>query len=68
MYESDWFSEDTITKWEEPNSMEKTWLRYQLFFKEAYNNVKGQTKESMNKIPEKEMQLYLATMEAQAQQ
>ena len=36
MCEQDWFSKDTMTKWEETNDNSKTWTKCQQFFKEAY--------------------------------
>ena len=33
MFESDWFSEDTMTKWEETNDNRKTWKQCQPFLR-----------------------------------
>ena len=61
MYESDWFSEDTMTKWEEMQDNEKTWSKCQKFFEDAYiarkryNDTTGQTQDSINKITEAEL-------------
>ena len=41
MYESDWFSEETMTKFDETNDSSKTWLQCQQFFEEAYIARKG---------------------------
>ena len=35
IYESDWFSEEAMTKWEETNDNSKTWTQRQQFFQEA---------------------------------
>ena len=39
MYKSDWFSEETMAKWEEINYNNKTWLECQQFFEDAYTRV-----------------------------
>ena len=36
MYDSDWCSEETITNWEEIPENDKTWSKFQQFFKAAY--------------------------------
>ena len=36
MYTSDWFLEDTMTKWEETHNNRKTSKQCQQFFEEAY--------------------------------
>ena len=74
MYESDWFSEDTMTKWEEFNKNTKTWKNCQQFFEEAYmackrdNEAKVQPQESINNVTTQEWSMYLKAMEVKAKQ
>ena len=74
MYESDWFSEETITKWEETNNNSKTLHQCQQFFEDAYIarkryiKTKGSIKESINKIMTADWNLYLEALEAELTQ
>ena len=62
LYESDLFSEDTMTKWEKLQDNDKTWNKCQKFFEGAYiarkryNDAKGQTPDSISKITETKFQ------------
>ena len=74
MYNSDWLSEENMTKWEKISDNNKMWSRCQQFFKAAYiarkwyMDAKRQKQEHANKIAEADLQLYLAATEAKAQQ
>ena len=74
MYEKNWFSEETMTKWEKINDNDKTWLRCQKFFEDAYkareryNEAKVQMQDIINKITDTEWNLYMEAIEAKVQQ
>ena len=74
MYESDWFSEDTMTKWEETHNNRKMWNQCQSFFEEAYIarkryiEAKASTQESINKVASNEWQVYIEALEVKATQ
>ena len=74
VYESDWFSEESMTKWKETSDNTKTWQNCQQFSKEAniarkrYNKAKGQTQETMNNVMVNAWNMYLEAMKAWATQ
>ena len=72
MYDLNWFSKETMTKWEEINNNDKIWLKCQQFFADVYiarkwySEAKGQTQDSISEIMDPDLKLYLETMEAKA--
>ena len=74
MYKSHWFSEETMTTWEETQDKKKTWPKCQTFFEAAYiarkrlNNAKEQPNKSINKTTEADLNMYLTTMDAKSAQ
>ena len=61
MCNSDWFSEKTMTNWEEILDNHKTWSKCQQFFEAAYIarkqyvDAKGQKQEHINMIAEADL-------------
>ena len=61
MYDSNWFSKDTMTYWEDILNKNKTWNRCQQVFeatyiaRKRYMEAKGQKQEHANKIPEADL-------------
>ena len=59
MYESDWFSKDTMTKWGETQDNDKTWSKCQKFSEDTYiarkryNNTKDKHKKPSTKLQKK---------------
>ena len=74
MYASDWFLEDTMTKWEEVNDNRKTQKQCQQFFKEVniaqkqYIKAKWSMQESINKVVTDEWYSYIKAIELKAMQ
>ena len=72
MYASDWFSEETMMAWEETQDAQMTWAKCQAFFEAAYierkqyNKAKGQTNQSLNKVTEHNLQMYLSIIKMKA--
>ena len=64
MYNLDWFSEETMTKWEDISNSIKTWLK--CIARKRYNKARGHVQESINNIMMADWNLYLDAMEAKA--
>ena len=73
MLESDWFSEETMTTWEEFLDNEKQ-SKCQQFFENAYiakklyTDAKGPKKENVSKIKEADLHIYLAAIDTTTEQ
>ena len=72
MYEPNWFLEETMTAWEDTLDSQKTWAKCQALFEAAYierkqyNKAKGQTNQSLNKVTEHNLQMYLSIIKMKA--
>ena len=67
MYKSDWFLEETIMVWEDTQDI-KNILEAAYIARKRYNEAKGQTHESLNKITKNELQMYLDAIKMKAMQ
>ena len=74
MYESNWFSVETMTTLKETQDNEKMWPKSQTFLenvyitRKRYINAKGQPNNSINKITEANLNMYLAAIDTKSAQ